>query len=123
MSSQYPQSPTAKKAAAATRAGGDVRERVRSLTAGALKDRNLKLKDLPGLASEVMDGAVEGIKGVVPREQERVLRQGVGGLGDAYDAASGSARNAAKDAKKRGGEFVDKGVKPAARDLKKVQEH
>jgi hypothetical protein len=122
MSSQYPQSPTAKKAAAATRAGGDVRERVRSLTVGALKDRNLKLRDLPGLASEVMDGAVEGIKSVVPRDQESVLRQVVEGLGDAYDAAARSARNAAKDVRKRGSDVVQKGVKPATRDLSKIRD-
>jgi len=115
-------SSTSKQAQAAASSGSEVRERISKLTTDALRDRKLKLSDLPGLAAEVMDGAVEGVKQAMPQEQGSVLRQVVDGLGDAYDAAAKAATGAVRSVRKHGTDFVENEVRPTAHDLKKVQE-
>src|SRR5690242_20130502 len=94
-----PSSFATRKAESVARDGADVRERVSKLTTDAFRDRKLGLRDLPGLAAEVMDGAVEGLKQAVPQEQSNVLRQVVDGLGDAYDAAAQAAKSTVKSAR------------------------
>jgi hypothetical protein len=121
MAAKQPSS-TARQAQDTARDGSNVRERISKLTTDALRDRKLRLSDLPGLAAEVMDGAVMGIKEAVPQDQGNVLRQVVDGLGDAYYAAANAATGAVKSARKHGSEFVNKDVKGTARDVKNIQE-
>lgn len=114
-------SSTAQHAKATAREGTDVRDRISRLTTDALRDRKLKLRDLPALASEVMDGAVEGVKEAMPESRTSVLRQVVEGLGDAYEAAAGAAASTARSTRRRGSEFIEKDVRSVAHDLRGVQ--
>lgn len=114
-------SSTAQQAKAAAREGTDVRDRISRLTTDTLRDRKLKLRDLPALASEVMGGAVEGVKEAMPESRTSVLRQVVEGLGDAYEAAAGAAASTARSTRRRGSEFIEKDVRSVAHDLRGVQ--
>ena len=84
-----------------SRPTADVRERVRRLTIKTLRDRDLKLREIPELAQHFVEGMAAGLNRAVPASSRNVLRQVVDGLTDAAEATVGSTKSVAAASRSR----------------------
>lgn len=111
----------ARRAEAIAAEATNVRERIRGAFVDAVRKRRLDLDELGDLAEDMLDGAVAGVKKVVPDRRDSVLRQVVDGLGDGFAASAQATRLALEEARGRGETFARKELDKAARDLKTLQ--
>lgn len=108
---------TKDEAREATR-GEHVRDRIRELTARALRGRVPRGGEVSGLVNEVLEGATEGIDQSVPDSPRSVLRQVYEGMSEAVQAVSSAGRRAVKSAAGRGQRIVSRDVPAARRGLR-----
>lgn len=113
---------TASQARTVASEGRDVRDRVRSLTVKALRDRNFGMKDVSKVVGDVLNGASQGLEDAVPKSQKNVLRQVFDGLNEAVDAAAGAGMSAARSARDRGERVVKKDAPAAARQVRQAND-
>ncbi len=113
---------TKRKAAEASAAGGeDVQGKIREITVKALHDRQMNPSEVGKTVREVMEGAADGVRDAMPEEQTSTLRQVMDGVGEAVGIAMRAVESAAKDAGKRGREFVDSDAKRIRADVEKME--
>lgn len=110
------------RAAKSAVSGGNVRKRVHDLTLRAVRDNDLSISELPGLAKEVVQGAASGLDNSVSKSERSVLRQVVNGLTDAVAAAARATRATAAVAGERGATFVKRDVRRTAKDFRKLED-
>lgn len=79
--------------------GERVRERVRELSVHAFTNGQMRLRDLPKLVGEVLEGAADGVDKSIPKAASNVLREVFDGLSDGVHAIATASSSAAKDAK------------------------
>jgi polyhydroxyalkanoate synthesis regulator phasin len=113
--------PTRKKAKPAPHKRISMRERVHDLTLKAVRDGELKLRDLPRLAQEVIEEAASGLNNAVPQSSRNVLRQVVDGLTDATAATAKSTRAAVTSMTRRGAQFVSHDASKTIRELRDLE--
>ncbi len=97
--------------------GQKVRDRIRDVVTGSVKDQEFSIAKLGKAASQVMQAAYKKLgaatEHAVPRDSEGALRDVVYGIGDAFGSAARSAGGALEAATRHGKAF-------AAEDIKKV---
>ena len=111
-----PASP-AKKPKSSHRSAGTVRERVRALTLRTLRDRDLKLREIPELAQQFVEGMATGLNRAVPTSSRNVLRQVVDGLTDAAETTVRSTKSVVSATRAQGANLKQE----AARTVKDLR--
>lgn len=98
--------------------GTAVRDRVRELSVGVLRDRKLSPGDVPKLVKEVLEGAVEGVDSSIPKSSRSVLREVFDGLSEGVHAIASAGSAAASDVRERGRAITGKNVPDAAKRIR-----
>ena len=81
--------------------GTAVRDRVRELSVGAFRDRNLTLSDLPKLVHEVLEGAAQAVDESIPKSSRSVLRGVFDGLSEGVHAIASAGSTSVSDIRGR----------------------
>jgi hypothetical protein len=100
----------------------NMREQVHNLTIKALRDRDMKLRDIPKFAQQFIENAAAGLNNAVPASSRNVLRQVVDGLTDAATATVHSTKSVVASTTKRGTQFVKHDAVRTVKDLKTIEE-
>lgn len=104
--------------------GQKVRDRIRDVVTGSVKDQEFSVANLGKTARKIMGAAYqkvgETIESVVPRDSESTLRDVVYGIGDAFGTAARSAGSAFESATKHGKAFAADDVKRVTIELGKI---
>jgi hypothetical protein len=94
---------------------------VRKLTLKALRDHDMRLRDVPSLAQKFIEGAASGLNNAVPASSRSVLRQVVDGLTDAAEATVHATRSIVSGTTKRGGKYVKHDAATTVKDLRTIE--
>lgn len=97
------------------RRGVRVRDRVRTLTVRALRDRDLRRGDISGVVDDVFRGASDGLDGGRGADRRGVLRQVFQGLSDAVGSLASAGADTARGLARRGATIAERDVPEAAR--------
>jgi len=104
--------------------GEQVRDRIREMVTGSVKDQEFSAASLGNTARKVMGAAYrrvgETVENAVPRDSEGALRDVVYGIGDAFGSAARSAGRAFENATRHGKAFATEDVKRVTRELGQI---
>ncbi|MDP1646103.1 MAG: hypothetical protein Q8L71_11495 [Thiobacillus sp.] len=106
--------------AAAAASEPDLRERVRELTARALRERRMALNDLREIVSVITSGVGSGLT-ARGGEMKDGLKQAVSGLDDAVSSAAQAASYALREAAEQGKAFKDNELKASLEQLRDLE--
>lgn len=106
--------------AEAAAAGPDVRERVRELTARALHERRMALRDLGEIVGAITSGVGSGLA-ARGGEIKNGLKQAVSGLDEAVGSAAQAASYTLREAADQGRSFKDNELKARLEQLRDLE--
>lgn len=106
--------------AAAAASGPDLRERVRELTARALRERRMALQDLREIVGAITSGVGSGLA-ARGGEIKDGLKQAVAGLDDAVGSAAQAASYTLREAAEQGRAFKDNELKASLEQLRDLE--
>ena len=106
--------------AAAAASGPDLRERVRELTARALRERRMALQDLREIVGAITSGVGSGLA-ARGGEIKDGLKQAVAGLDDAVGSAAQAASYTLREAAEHGKAFKDNELKASLEQLRDLE--
>jgi len=96
----------------------DVSGRVRELVVEFVEDRGFSQEKLQDVASNVMEGAVEGVSSLKPDQRESVLREVIDGLSQGFQVAANATRLAFEETHSRGRAFAKEDIDRTISDLR-----
>ena len=99
-----------------------VRERVRRLVLDTAGGGGLRIDQLKGAASAVLDGVGKGIERISEDRRGTVLAETIDGLSDAFERAARATRLAIEEAEGRGEQFSQEELRQTADDLRTLED-
>ncbi len=118
MGSKHGSGGTREHARSVASEGVSIRDRVRDLTVGALRELTLKPGAVSGVVEDVLDGVSSGVAGAIPDSRRRAWREAFEGMNEAMSTLGSSAARTARGVQQRGAEIWEKDVHAATRGLR-----
>jgi hypothetical protein len=118
MASKHGSGGTREHARSVAGEGVSIRDRVRDLTVGALRDLTLRPGAVSGVVEDVLDGVSSGVAGALPEARRRAWREAFEGMNEAMSTLGSSAARTARGVQQRGADIWKKDVRAATRGLR-----